>query len=164
MRVWPASPRRRPSTCAGSPISLSRDSIKKSWLSSRASWIRSSSIARLGESQDTPATAPVHGMTLSVESAKTLVTKALDSVLIDPRIQPIMRTRRPLSITIHKLGPIAFHDEEVHGIGEAMETKLRGQAVKIAFLPIVAGETIAAFGPPSQGRAMPGGRGLKLSA
>ena len=103
-------------------------------------------------------------MTLSVESAKTLVTKALDSVLIDPRTQPIMRTRRPLSITIHKLGPIAFHDEEVHGIGEAMETKLRGQAVKIAFLPIVAGETIAAFGPPSQGRAMPGGRGLKLSA
>ena len=100
-------------------------------------------------------------MTLSVESAKTLVTKALDSVLIDPRIQPIMRTRRPLSITIHKLGPIAFHDEEVHGIGEAMETKLRGQAVKIAFLPIVAGETIAAFGPPSQGRAMPGGRGFK---
>ena len=31
-----------------------------------------------------------------------------------------------------------------------METKLRGQAVKIAFVPFVAGETIAAFGPPSQ--------------
>src|SRR6266566_758850 len=56
MRAWPASPRRRRSTCARSPISLSRDSTKKSWPSSRASWIRSPSIARLDKSYDTPAT------------------------------------------------------------------------------------------------------------
>ncbi len=106
---------------------------------------------------------PMPGMSLSTESAERLVTQALDKVLLDPRTQEVMQTRKPLTVAFHKLGPGAFHTEELSGIRQAMADKLRGREFKLAFVPIVATETLAMFGPPSQGRSVPDGYGAKLS-
>ncbi len=105
---------------------------------------------------------PIAGMTLSADSAKKLVTGALDSVLLDPRTQAIMQARRPLSIVFHKLGPGQFHTDEMDGISAAIEAKLPGRKAWVAFVPIVSAETLAAFGPPSQGRSIREGQGIKL--
>ncbi len=106
---------------------------------------------------------PVSGMTLSAESARRLVTGALDSVLLDPRTQTIMQARGPLTLAFHKLGPGPFHHEETEGVRQALAAKLRGRETKVAFVPISESETLAAFGPPSVGRAMQEGKSLRLT-
>ncbi len=106
---------------------------------------------------------PIPGMCLNVEAAQRLVTKAFDKVLEDKRTQPIMRTGKALSLVRHKLGPGTFHREEVEGVERARASKLKRHDVHIAYVPVVAGETLAAFGPSTERGAMPEGRGLKLS-
>ena len=106
---------------------------------------------------------PVPGMSLSFEDSQRLVTEAFDKVLEDQRTQPIMQAKKPLSVVIHKLGPGAFHKAELAGIEQAKEDKLKGHTVFIAYVPVVAGETLSAFGPSSVQRVMPEGRGLRLA-
>jgi hypothetical protein len=106
---------------------------------------------------------PVPGMSLGIEDAQRLVTEAFDKVLEDQRTQPIMQANKPLSVVIHKLGPGTFHKDELVGIEQARADKLKGHPVFIAYVPVVAGETLSAFGPSSVQRVMPEGRGLKLA-
>src|SRR5439155_2202946 len=106
---------------------------------------------------------PIPGMSLDVVSAERLVTEAFDKVLEDRRTQPIMKAKKPLSVVLHKLGPGAFHEAEIQGVEQAQATKLAGHDVRVAYVPIVAGETLAAFGPSAQQRVIPEGHGLKLA-